>query len=178
MDYIALAVGLVAVFFYLLGYLQKNKKSILALNLTSRILYILQYILLGAYSGAVLDVAGAIATVVAGKKNSGFIRKYRIAVIAAVNLIIVGSGIYVMIIAKDPLGVLPIIGVMCHTNAFWFDNEKHVRRLSMVGSPFWLAYNFLSRAYGSCVGDILSMVSLGISMYRYDRKNKNEKAEG
>ena len=174
MKYIAFAVGIIAVAFYLLGYLQKKKQSILILNLVSRLLYILQYILLGAFSGAVLDVAGAIATVVAGKKNSRFVQKYRKIVIAAVNVIIIGAGVYVMILTRDPFGVLPIIGVMFHTNAFWFDNEKTVRRLSMIGSPFWFAYNFLCGAYGSCIGDLLSMVSLGISMFRYDRKNKKE----
>jgi hypothetical protein len=47
--------------------------------------------------------------------------------------------------------------------------------VSFLGSPFWLAYNFISGAYGSCIGDILSMVSIGISIYRYDvRAPKNE----
>ena len=170
MEIIALIIGLIAVAFYLLGYLQKKKTSILVLNLVSRLLYILQYILLGAFSGAVLDVAGALVTVVAGKKESRFIKRYRIAVIIVMNLVIIGSGIYIMIATSDALGVLPIIGVMCHTNAFWFDKEKSVRRLSMVGSPFWFAYNMLSGAYGSCIGDLLSMVSIGVSMYRYDRK--------
>ncbi|MBQ8431297.1 MAG: YgjV family protein [Clostridia bacterium] len=177
MNYLALAIGLLAVFFYMLGYLQKKKKNILLLNLTSRLLYILQYLLLGAFSGAVLDVAGAISTVVAGRKNTPFIKKHLWIVIAAVNVLILGSGIYVQILTKDPLGVLPIVGVLCHINAFWFEKERNVRRLSILGSPFWLAYNFLSGAYGSCVGDILSMVSLGISMYRYDRTPKMKEQE-
>lgn len=171
MELIAFIVGLAAVALYLLGYLQKKKGAIMALNLSSRILYILQYILLGAIAGAILDVAGAIATVIAGKKNNSFIKKHLTAVIIAVNALIIGSGIFVMLRGNDPWGVLPIIGVMCHVNAFWFDREKTVRRLSILGSPFWLAYNFLSKAYGSCIGDILSIVSLGISMFRYDRKS-------
>ena len=32
--------------------------------------------------------------------------------------------------------------------------------------PFWLAYNLLSRAYGSAVGDLLSMVSIAMIKYR------------
>jgi len=174
MEFIANIIGLVAVALYLLGYLQKKKGAIMALNLSSRILYILQYVLLGAYSGAILDVAGALATVIAGKKESGYVKKHLTAVIIAVNAVIVGSGIYVMIFTEDIWGFLPIIGVMCHVNAFWFDREKTVRRLSMLGSPFWFAYNFISKAYGSCVGDILSMVSLGISMFRYDRNSKKK----
>ena len=169
MNRIALIIGLIATVFYFLGYLQKKKKHIMILNFTSRCLYILQYVLLGAFSGAVLDISGGVATVVAGKKNASFIRRYKWAVILGVNVFIIGAGIYIMTVSSDPLGVLPIAGVMCHTNAFWLDKEKNVRRLSMMGSPFWLAYNFFSGAYASCVGDLLSMVSLGIAMYRYDR---------
>lgn len=171
----AQVVGFIAVFFYLLGYLQRRRGYILLFNLTSRILYILQYLMLGAFSGAVLDVAGALSTVFAQKKNTPWIQKHLKAVIAFVNVVIVGAGIYVMVISNDIFGFLPIIGVMFHTNAFWIDDEKKIRRLSMVGSPFWLAYNFISKAYFSCVGDTLSIVSIGVAMYRYDRKKSRVK---
>ncbi len=171
----AQVVGFIAVFFYLLGYLQRKRGYILLFNLTSRVLYILQYLMLGAFSGAVLDVAGALSTVFAQKKDAPWIKKHLGAVIIFVNVVIVAAGIYVMVISEDVFGFLPILGVMFHTNAFWIDDEKKIRRLSMIGSPFWLAYNFISSAYFSCVGDTLSMVSLGISMYRYDRKKSKGK---
>ncbi|MBO5754557.1 MAG: YgjV family protein [Clostridia bacterium] len=52
--YIAQAVGLAAVTFYLLGYLQKKRGTILTFNLTARVLYVLQYVLLGAFEGSEL----------------------------------------------------------------------------------------------------------------------------
>ncbi len=178
MDIWANAVGLVALSFFLLSYLQKKRSNILLFNLISRVLYVVQYVMLGAFSGAVLDVAGAAATLLAHKKSSGFIKKHLKLVIILINLFIVGAGIYVMIATKDNFGFLPILGVMLHTNAFWIDDEKKIRRISILGSPFWLAYNFISTAYFSCVGDALSIISLGISMYRYDRKKskKDKKA--
>lgn len=177
MNFWANAVGFVALVVFLLGYLQKKRSNILLLNLISRILYIVQYIMLGALAGAVLDVAGALATVFAQRKNSPFIKRHLKLVIIAVNIAIIASGIYVMIVAEDKFGFLPILGVMLHTNAFWLDDEKKIRRLSIIGSPFWLVYNFVSAAYFSCVGDILSIASLGLSMYRYDRKSVREKTE-
>ena len=171
MDTVALIVGLLAVFLYLLGYLQKRKRAIMVLNLSSRCLYVLQYVLLGAFSGAALDVAGAVTTVVAGKKDVGWIKRHKILTVCVLNAMIIALGVCVMILTQDPLGVLSILGVGFHVNAFWFDKERTVRRLSILGCPFWLAYNFLSGAYGSCIGDVLSMVSLGIAMWKYDRKN-------
>ena len=170
---IASVVGIVAVCFYLLGYLQKKRSNIILFNVTSRILYIVQYILLGAFEGAVLDVAGTVSSLLAQKKNVPFVAKHLKWFILFVNLCIIGSG---LLVYENVYSLLPIAGVLLHTGAFWLSNEKIIRIVSLIGSPFWLVYNFINKAYGSCVGDVLSMVSLGISMIRYDiiRKDKTE----
>ena len=169
MKYLATGVGIVAVCFYLLGYLQKKRKQIILFNVTSRILYIVQYILLGAFEGAVLDVAGTITSLFAQKKSTAFIAKHLKLFIVAASLLIIAAG---LLVYEDWTSVLPIIGVLLHTGAFWLSNEKVIRIISFIGSPFWLLYNFLSGAYPSCIGDILSMVSIAVSMYRYDYKKQ------
>lgn len=169
MKYLATGVGIVAVCFYLLGYLQKKRKQIILFNVTSRILYIVQYILLGAFEGAVLDVAGTITSLLAQKKSTAFIAKHLKIFIVAASLLIIAAG---LLVYEDWTSVLPIIGVLLHTGAFWLSNEKVIRIISFIGSPFWLLYNFLSGAYPSCIGDILSMVSIAVSMYRYDYKKQ------
>lgn len=174
MMYIAQAVGLVAVALFLLSYQQKKRKNIIIMNALSRILYILQYILLGAFSGAVLDVLGTVSSVAAEKKDTPFIKKHLKLVLVLVNLLIIGVG---LLIYENIFSLLPIFGVLFHTGAFWLDDEKTVRRLSLLGSPFWLAYNLVSAAYGSAVGDILSMVSIIIAMFRYDAKKKTEEMQ-
>jgi hypothetical protein len=76
MKIIANVIGIIAVAFYLLSYQQKTRNKIIVFNLTSRILYILQYVLLGAFSGAVLDILGSVSSILAKKKDSRFIKKY------------------------------------------------------------------------------------------------------
>ena len=183
----AFLVGIVAVALFLFSYLQKDRKRIILFNVISRCLYILQYVLLGAFSGAVLDIAGALSSVLAQKKHKPFIQKHLKLIIIGVNLLIVLAGVFVAILsAKAKHGTvltpwilvefLPIFGVLLHTGAFWINNEKNIRRLSLLGSPFWFAYNFLSQAYSSCIGDLFSIVSLLISICRFDihwkKKNK------
>ena len=163
---IAFFIGLLAVTLYLLGYLQKKRMHIILLNASSRFLYILQYVLLGAFEGAVLDIAGIVSSLLAPLKKYKFVRKYTVLFVILLDLMIVAAG---LALYKNLFSLFPIIGVLLHTSAFWIDDEKWIRRVSMAGSPFWLVYNFASGAYGSCIGDVLSMVSLGISMVRYDR---------
>lgn len=165
MTKIAFIVGICAVCLYLLGYLQKKRKSIIILNLSSRILYIIQYVLLGAFEGALLDVCGSASSVLAQNKERGIIKRHFLVFFVGVNLAIIAIGLSLYV---NVFSLFPIIGVLFHTCAFWIDDEKWIRRVSLLGCPFWLIYNFVSGAYGSCIGDVLSMVSIGIAMIRYD----------
>ncbi len=165
------AIGICAVATYLLSYQQKKRRGIILLNVTSRCLYILQYLLLGAISGAVLDVLGAIASVIAERRELPFIKKYLHAVFLSVNAVIVAAGVAISILNQSLLDLLPIVGVLFHTGAFWLRDEQWIRRISLCGSPFWLAYNFASHAYGSAIGDALTIGSLLLAMIKYRKKS-------
>ena len=167
------AVGFVAIIFFFLSYQLKKRKSIILCNLTSRVLYILQYLLLGAFSGAVLDVLGAIVSVVAERSDRGWIKKHKRLFFLLTNFIIIGAGLALAAVSRNPIDLFPIVGVTFHTAAFWLKDEQTIRRVSLVGSPFWLAYNLLSRAYSSAFGDAITIGSLVIALIRY-RKKKTE----
>lgn len=170
-------VGLVAVVFFLLSYQLKRRRDIIVCNAASRGLYVLQYLLLGAISGAVLDVMGVLASVIAQKKDHPRIKKHFRLIFFSVNAAIVAAGLAVCFIHKSPLDLLPIAGVLLHTGAFWITDERIIRRISLAGSPFWLAYNLVSHAYGSAIGDILSMVSIITAMIKYKDFQRVRKEE-
>ena len=174
MKIIATASGIAALIFYVAGYLQKKRKNIILLNIVSRILGIIQYILLSAFEGAVLDIAGVIAAVVAGKKDSPFLKKHLRLFIVGVNLLIIGAG---CIVYENIISILPVIGVLLHTGAFFITDEKKIRIVSFLGSPFWFIYNLINGAVGSFIGDFLSMVSIVISIIRYDIRKDGNKGE-
>lgn len=170
MKLIAQIVGVFAVISFLLSYQQKKRKNIILWNAMSRCLYIVQYIMLGAFEGAALDVLGTVSSVAAQNKHKPWIQKYLKFVFVGINLIILGAG---LLLYENVFSLFPIVGVILHTSAFWISDEKTIRIVSFLGSPFWLVYNLASCAYGSAVGDVLTMVSIGIAIYRYDiRKQK------
>ena len=166
LEHVAFAVGIAAVALYFFGYLQKARKRIIFFNALSRGLYILQYLLLSAFEGAALDIAGIISSLLAQKKDDPSVRKHWKWFFIGVNLLIVLAG---LLTYRNIFSLLPVIGVLLHTSAFWITDEKKIRLVSLLGCPFWLVYNFISGAYGSCIGDVLSIVSIVISMVRYDR---------
>lgn len=168
-------VGLLAVTLFLLSYQQKKRKNIIAFNAISRILYIIQYIMLGAFEGATLDVLGTISSITAQNRDKSFIHKHLKTFVIAINsaILIVGLLLY-----ENIFSLFPVIGVILHTSAFWISEEKTIRIVSFSGSPFWLIYNLASCAYGSAIGDVLTMISIGIAIYRYDIKPSLSSVEG
>ena len=177
MDIIPQIIGLLAVSTFHLSYQQKKRNSIILFNTVSRCLYILQYILLGVYSGAVLDVLGAISSVIAGKKHTRFIKNHSKAILIIINACIIVAGGLIAFYNKSLLDLFSLTGVLLHTSAFWISSEKLIRRVSLLGSPFWFVYNFLSRAYGSAVGDILTICSIIIAMIRHKNSDTEKEKE-
>ena len=181
MKEIAFVVGICAVACFALSYLQRDRKNIVILALVSRVLYVAQYVLLGAYAGAVLDVLSAISITFAQNKDRGFVARHKMLVFFMTNVAIVGAGITLALTVDGGLGLLSMLGVLLQTDALWLKKERNIRITSIAGCPSWFAYNFLSGAYASCVGDVLSFVSLSVSIVRYDllklQTNSNIKDE-
>ena len=171
MKIIAFIVGLLAVAIFLASYQQKKRKNIILFNATSRALYVLQYILLGAFEGAALDIAGMIASLLAQKKDAAIIKKHLKLFIIGIDIAIIASG---LLFYRNIFSLFPIVGVLLHTSAFWLEKEKHIRLVSLLGSPFWLVFNLTSGAYGSAIGDTLSIVSILVAILRYDILNKTQ----
>lgn len=171
-EWIAQIVGIAAITVFLLSYQQKERKKIIIWNATSRVLYILQYILLLSFDGAILDVLGIVASVVAGKKDKGFVARHKLLFFLITEGAMIAA---TALLWADVFSLFALVGVLFHTCAFWLTDEKIIRRLSLAGSPFWLVFNFSQKAYPSAVGDVLSMVSIFVAILRYDFAKRKEK---
>ena len=165
MEIIANILGIAAVVFFVLSYQFKKNSNIILCNALSRVLYVSQYFLLGAYEGAWLDITAFLISVFCYLQSRKNARKNLVVLIVLSNLMIVAVG---LISYRNIFSILPILGVVFETQALYLKSVNKILLMSLFGAPFWLIYNFASEAYGSCIGDVLSMVSIGIAMIRYD----------
>ena len=76
---------------FVLSYQLKNRRTLIFLNAGSRILYVAQYICLGALEGALLDIVAFFVSFLCAKRSSGFVKKYLIPVFVFSNVLIVAS---------------------------------------------------------------------------------------
>lgn len=169
METVALIVGLAAVFFFLLSFQMPKRGAIIACNVTSRALYVLQYLLLLAFEGAAMDLSAIPSSVLAARKHTPFVQKYRLPILVVVNAIVIGIGLLVW---RNWLSLVPVVGVLFETNALWLTKEKDIRFFSLVALPFWLFYNVCCGAYGAALGNILAGGSIITAMLRYDIPKK------
>lgn len=166
MHTIALIIGLCAVCLCLLCYQFRNRKAIIACNVLSRVLYVLQYVLLGAFEGAAMDLSAIPASMLAARKHTPFVAKHKRIWWLAGNVAVVVIG---LIFWESLISLLPIVGVLFEINALWMTKEKHIRLISLASVPFWMSYNMLCGAWGSVIGNVLMIVSIGTAIYRHDR---------
>lgn len=163
-------IGLSAVALYLLSYQLKKRKQIVFATCLSNALYVLQYLLLGAFSGAIMDILSAVASFFAGKKNAPGFKRYT-KLIAILNLgLITVAGLIIAVVQRDPIELLPIAGALFQAGGLWFEDEQTIRKFGLASAPFWLVYNFISQAYGAALDSVLAICSILIAIARYRKK--------
>ena len=160
-------IGIVAVVFFLLSFQLKHRRHILWVTCLSNGLYVLQYVLLGAFSGAVLDLLSTCYSFLAGKKHDPRFGRYVRFASAAIILLIVAAGVTLAVVQRRWMELIPVFGTLLQTGGLWFSKEQTIRKFALAGAPFWLTYNFLSQAYGAAAGSLLSMISVTVALIRY-----------
>lgn len=171
---IAQIIGFVAVGLYLLSFQLKKRAHIVWTTFFSNTFYVLQYLLLGAFSGAIMDILSTAASFLAAKKHAPRFKKHARLIAALSVLVIAAIGLCTAIIRHSLIELIPTFGAAFSTISLWCDNEQTLRKFGLCSAPFWLVYNFISKAYGPTLGSLLAMISIIVSLIRY-RKNKKTK---
>lgn len=171
MKLLALIVGIMGVALYVLSYQFKNRKTIVLMYCSANILYVLQYLLLGAYTGMAMDSLGFVSSLFARKKHTPFMRKYYKIIVLLLDALMITSG---LLLYQNPFSLFAIVAIIIETTALWLDKEKIMRRVAICAVPFWLTYNIAFGAVGSAIGCAINLVSLSTAILRYDILKKNK----
>ena len=155
------------------SYLKKNKDSFLYLQILANILFCVQYILLGVWSGAVANVINAVKFI-----------SFRQDVLNGVKtplkktIIFAAIGVALGILVFDgPLSLIPIFTTVCVTFAAAQDNPVILRLTYTVSNLLWVFFNFVSRAYVSAAYSAIEFVVSLVVMIMLVKKAKNEGRE-
>ena len=160
---IAQIIGVIALILAVLSFQQKTHRYIVMFQLAANFAFVLHFGLLGAYTGAILNAVALLRSVVFVNKGKKWAdNKLWLWLFCALS---VAAGIFTW---QNVLSVLPILGMVCTTVAFWIKTPKYVRLCALPSSPLWLVYNFVSSAWGGVLTEVINMASIVIAIVRLD----------
>ena len=168
---LAQIIGCVAVGLYLLSYQLKKRVHIVFVTFVSNLFYVLQYLILGAFAGAVMDSLTTIASFLAVKKNHKNFKKYEKIILIIVLFFVVIIGTAIAVNRQSWIELLPVAGTVFQVISMWCDNEQTLRKFALCSVPLWLIYNILTNAYGAAIGSVFAIVSIIVSLVRYRKKS-------
>ena len=161
--YIGNILGAIAILLFVCSFQLKTRKEIIVLSTVSRLFYVLQYICLGAYTGAITDFVAGIISVFVVKPD----KNYKKGIVFLLYIVIVISSI---MLYKNFFSIFSFIAVTLEIIAIMFKKEKTVRIISLLAQPCWLIYNCYYMAWFSALGNFISIFSIVFALYRYDFK--------
>ncbi len=160
---IAQIIGAIALILAVISFQQKTHKYILAFQLAANLAFVIHFGFLGAYTGAILNAVALLRSVVFVNKGKAWAdNKLWLWIFCVLS---VAAGILTW---QSALSVLPILGMVCTTVAFWIKTPKYVRLCALPSSPLWLVYNFVSSAWGGVLTEVINMASIVIAIVRLD----------
>ena len=172
---IAQAIGIVAMAFNIISYQQKTRKAVIAFQLFGGILFSINFFMLNAIVGCILNALAVIRAIVFLNKEK--LRADRPIWLAGFSIAYVIPYVLTFTVlgkAPTPLNfiieLLPVIAMIASTYSFQLTDAKSIRRYGLISSPSWLIYNISSFAIGAIICEVLSLSSIILGMIRLDRK--------
>ncbi|MBE5820758.1 MAG: YgjV family protein [Clostridiales bacterium] len=170
---IAQLIGLIIIFLSIIGLQQKKGERFLFYQTIINILYIVQYILLGAITGAVICTIAMIRCIIFWKYKKEN-KKTPVCFLIIFILLSILSGI---ITSNNIFDYILTIGTIVFTYALWQDNMKIMRVGSLISVITYMIYNLIFKAYTAMILDGIDFFNLMIAIYNNDIKNIKRKKE-
>ena len=155
-------IGFVAFVLSLLIFQVNKRSSMLRIQMVACLLYAIHFFMLGAYTGAAMNVAGV-------ARNFSFdkLKKSRHSWVLPILFITIFF-IAAILTWQGPRSLLPAIASIGGTLAVWQQNPRMIRLLSLLSPPLWLTYNVLSGSYPGILSEIFLLTSTIVGIYRFD----------
>ena len=175
MDILVQALGLVGMVLILASFQFREQKALIRIQLVSSLVFAIHYLLLGATTGAVLNIIGIGRAYVFSSKERPWARKK--------GWVPLFCGAYALVyiltftlLGRSPvprdlvLELLPVIGSVVTTIGFYLDNIT-MRKLALVNGTAWLVYNVISGSVGGTLTEAFGIGSVLIGLWRLKNRS-------
>ena len=174
-EIIAQAIGILAMVFNILSYQGKKQKTVITLQLFGGLLFAVNFWMIGAKVGGILNVIAVIRALVFLFKDKlkadsifwliGFVLSYIVVYILTFTTF--GTELTPWTLIRE---LLPVIGMTALSVGFRLKDAANIRKCGLVSSPAWLLYNIAVGSWGAIICETLTLISIFVGMFRHDKK--------
>jgi len=163
-------IGFLGIACSVLAFQYKQYRQLVGLRAATELFFGIQYLLLGAYSGAAVDFLGCFRNWVFldCDKKSKSLRPWRI----FFSVIFVGVSLLTW---AGPKSLLSAVAKVASTIAYGSSSPRLIRFITLCSSSCWLIYNSLVFSIAGVLGEVLTLTSVLIGIIRFDILNKAER---
>ena len=169
-EIIAQGFGIIGLLIFVLSFQCKDNKKLVFIQGIGGFSFFLNFMLIGAYTGAFFNIILLIRGLLYTKKEG---KIYKLIIVEALLIL---AFIYAAIQANGEikqllLTALPCIPLMIMSVLMRKEMDKPLRYFQLVIlSPAWLIHNVFNFTLGGILCEIFNMISVGISLIRYRNK--------
>ena len=171
MDIVIQGIGGVALVANFVSFQMKKHHQIMFFRTVNEALFILQYIMLGAISGSVLNFVGCVRNLIFARQ----VAKDRKTVLSTVIFCAIFTA-FGIITFHGFASVMLIFAKVLSTIAYGNKNTTVVRVVSFITHIAYFIYNFCVFSIAGVIGDTVLLVSLICGIYRFDIRPRINKA--
>ena len=160
------AIGILGTVLFFLSYQFKSNKTLFRVQFISYLCYTVHLLMLGAITGGISYVLNTVRSFCLGSKNAFLKSRIMCGIICALQVI-------TLIFTWDSWwSILPVAANIAATVGGYTFNARKIRVVGMfVNSPLWIIYNILVGSWAGVVDELVTEVSMVISICRYGWKN-------
>ena len=159
--YIAQGIGFIGMALVFIAFQQNEKRKILWIQASAGAVFVLHFLLLGAWTGMGMNLLEIPRNMVFAKKE---IKNQVLWTVLFITAFIV-LGIFTW---ESPMSLFPITAMCLSTVAFSLKNPKHIRFCSLPVSALWFTYNIISLSIAGALTEGFCLLSILIAIIRFD----------
>jgi hypothetical protein len=165
--WIAQIIGFIGLLLGVLSFQQKQRKGILLFQILASGVYFFHFLLLGALTGAVMNILGAARNWVFYHQDKPWAGK-----VIWLYFFLIAYAISTLLTWKNPSSILPLIGMYAGTVSYWLKNPKSIRLVILFSPPCWFTYNLIAGSIPGMLTEIFTAVSVIVAIVRFDLRKQ------
>lgn len=159
-------IGVTGTILFFLSYQCKSNKNLFRVQFISYLCYTVHLLLLGAVTGGISYIINTMRSFCLGSKNEFLKGKKMCWIICALQLITL------LLTWDGAWSMLPVVANIAATVGGYTYNARTIRVVGIfVNSPLWIIYNIVVGSWAGVLDEIVTQISMIISIFRYGWKN-------